>query len=405
MTQKNNHLRGFIGAFLGALIGFMPLLVLEFGKSKIMLPVSIIAGFTCFFGYKLLKGKIRGFSSLFIILLSLLFSLFIYDFLINGMYLYDTGKYPSIKNIFIAYAGGATKVMTLFNTIYRGIIPFIIITVLSIVFLDPVIVNKNDEIKDKITESERKLDFRRKNNAVNKMPVNSVSVNSYPASSNFLNKNLGNNLDNNGVYNTKMSLNKLKNTETVELSIEEIEKALLKNSKDKDKENDMKLFKKDNILTKFKEQLLAETKVDKKPEERLYDPNQIKLKKKAEFETKEDIENAIRKNKSMVLDPLYTNQDTLVDDSIFFKEVNHRMVTAQKNNNVNQKERTRLENNLKGVKDKEGTLYPMDKTTHPKVSKLNKTPEVKMTDEEIVEKLTKMYSNYKDPESTVTSSK
>lgn len=134
---KNNYLRGFIGAFIGALLGTIPLFVVELRYDRISFIAAIIISILAFLGYKMFKGKIKNFAGLFIMIGAVVLALLIYDFLMNAMQVYDGGIYPSIKNIFAFYREGYVKVMSLLNTLFRSVLPIVMLTVLSIIFVDP----------------------------------------------------------------------------------------------------------------------------------------------------------------------------------------------------------------------------------------------------------------------------
>lgn len=136
MQDKKRILR-FLVTLLGAIIGTIPMFVIELRTGMVNLIAASIIGILAFFSYKFFEGEIKNIWASFTIILACILALMFYDYMMSGMLIYEKGIYPSIKNIFLYYGATFAKVMLVINTIYRNFMPVVIVFILSIIFANP----------------------------------------------------------------------------------------------------------------------------------------------------------------------------------------------------------------------------------------------------------------------------
>lgn len=140
--KKNNYFLGLLGSILGTVISLFPLMFMELRYGSINLIAGTLVGLASFFIYKLVGGKVKNFSAVFINFLGINIGLIIYDFIMSGMLIYDSGLYPSFKNIFTHYSNTYSKIMLLINTSYRSFMPMVVVIILTIIFIKPELIEK-----------------------------------------------------------------------------------------------------------------------------------------------------------------------------------------------------------------------------------------------------------------------
>lgn len=144
--EKNNYIRGLLGSIIGALIGAYPLMFIELKYGLINFIAGILIGFCSFLGFMMFKGRVKNFAAMFINFAGVTIALIIYDFVMSGLLLFDSGLYPSIKNILVHYTDTYSKIMLFLNTLYRGFIPCVVVIIMSIIFIRPVVKLKNEVV-------------------------------------------------------------------------------------------------------------------------------------------------------------------------------------------------------------------------------------------------------------------
>jgi hypothetical protein len=107
-NSPSNNSRGFLGAIIGAVIGAIPWVVVEIITGYYASILAVIIGFSAFFFYKKLGGKVEKNTKVTILSLSFVM-IIIANIVIAGFYLISWGYAFSLENIIILYTNPETS--------------------------------------------------------------------------------------------------------------------------------------------------------------------------------------------------------------------------------------------------------------------------------------------------------